>query len=174
FLPDGRRVVALVRGAVRVWDVAERAERAAVEYPADGDSRPKRFLLAARADGKLLAVAGLTDIQLFDPDAGTFVGRLPRPDAGPAAFPEGAMAFTPDGRFLVVAPGPGGGTGVHVWDVEKRVRAAVLNGHRQPPLGVAMLPGGARCVTVDHEVAARVWDVPPEPFPAVLGPVGDP
>src|SRR5439155_5826604 len=93
FLPDGRRVVALVRGAVRVWDVAERAERAAVEYPADGDSRPKRFLLAARADGKLLAVAGLTDIQLFDPDAGTFVGRLPRPDAGPAAFPEGAMAF---------------------------------------------------------------------------------
>lgn len=115
----------------------------------------------------------MADIQLFDPDAGKYVGRLARPDAGPAALLEGAMAFTPDGRFLVVTPGPGGGTGVHVWDVEKRERVAVLDGHRQPPFGVAMLPGG-RCATADNDVAVRVWAVPPEPFPAVLGSVGDP
>jgi WD40 repeat protein len=144
FSPDGLLIAASGPGGVRLWDAA--SGRTVRELPAP-DQGGIYSLAFSPADHRLLAVgyggrADVSYVALWDIDAGTELARLP----GASDLPDfrvndsngavGALAFSPDGRYLVAGFGsknmlmrPGPLAPLKVWDVATRRLIHRLYGH---------------------------------------------
>src|SRR5262249_49243826 len=77
FSPDGRTLASGdMHGAVKVWDVATRTERASLETTGDKAFLSEVPALAFAPDGRTLAVAAGRDVQLWDVATGELVASL--------------------------------------------------------------------------------------------------
>ena len=65
------------------------------------------------------------------------------------------VAFSPDGRLMVVARGDC----AEVWSYEGRKMIGQLKGHLQDVARVAFSPDGRRLATVSRDASTRMWDV---------------
>ena len=113
FSPDGLLIAVAAGNKVRLWDAA--TGQLVRELPAGVGNRSISSVAFSPTDNRLLAVGygGQPDVSvtLWDIDAGTELARLPGPvdlpafQLDPNARTVGALAFSPDGKYLVAGFG---------------------------------------------------------------------
>jgi WD40 repeat protein len=136
----------------RVWDPQTQQEIA--RFPGQRDVV---FCVAWRHDGLRIASAGseggLFTVKLWDPQTGRedfqLKGTLP---GAPEFF---AVAFSPDGRYLVTGRANGK---VHVWDGRTGEQVGTLGTHKQAVRGVVFSPDGKHLASASADGAVRLWD----------------
>src|SRR5262249_40899893 len=149
--PDGRRIASAGHGAlVKVWDAATGEPSA--EFNAHTNII---FCLAWHPDGRRIASAGwggrLHTVQVWD---ARHEGAFPLPAAGRAlAFH--ALAFPPDGRYLVTGEYSGA---VRVWDVQTRRQVRSLGTHGQEIRGVVFSRDGRHLASASSDGEVKLWD----------------
>ncbi|MEV4370121.1 serine/threonine-protein kinase [Nonomuraea sp. NPDC049637] len=140
---DGRTLVSVRAGLVRIWDVRE--HRKVREFP--GVS-PTAVMGALSPDGRVLAVQDDHEVRLWDVPTGTAMGNGFA--GGASQGNAGRLAFDPAGRFLAVPDLSRSRTGAHWWDVATRrqIRAGSGAGvdavNADGTLGVVYSTGGGR------------------------------
>jgi WD40 repeat protein len=152
FSPDGKFLAAAGGlparwGEVRIWDVAQRAERGVIHGHADCI-----YAVAFAPDGKALATASYDKlIKLWDAASGQEIRTLK--DHIDAVY---ALAFTPDGRRLVSASAD---RGVKVWDVASGERLYTLSDATDGLYTLALDPAGQRVAGGGLDRTIRIWSL---------------
>lgn len=152
FSPDGKILAAGSYGVVKLIDVAEKQEVAAL---------PERAgfvkALAFSADGKLLATGGYQSLELWDVSQAKVVRTL----KGHRGYVT-SVAFSPDQKTLVSAADD---ETVRLWNVATGEPRAALSEIGQPALAVAYSPDGGLIAVGTGDVdrptkkgVARVFD----------------
>jgi serine/threonine protein kinase/WD40 repeat protein len=126
--------------------------------------------VAFSPDGRLLAAAGPRGITLWSNDSGVARcvldnSRLPRMPPT-SHWLRQALAFTPDGRFLI-SPfvRPGKEFGLRIWDslsgsVVGTIPAVQAAGHTGGVAWFAMSPDGSLIATASMDHSIRLWEFP--------------
>ena len=172
FSSDGHWIASAEGNRVRLWDAA--TGRLARELSA-GDSSSIFSVAFSPTDNRLLAVgygmqADDSYVALWDIDAGTELVRLPGatdlPDF-PADWDSrvvGALAFSPDGKYLVAGFGPrwnfvAGGSPfpLKVWEVATRRLIRRLNGHTGFCLSLDFSKDGTLLASGSLDGTAILW-----------------
>ncbi len=172
FSPDGQLITVAGGRSVRLWDAA--TGRKVRELPAV-DKGYISSLSFSPADHRLLAVgyggqADVSYVALWDIDAGRELARLPGATDLPD-FPTnersrvvGALAFSPDGKYLVAGFGsknmlalPGDPTPLKVWEVATRRLIRRLSGHTGYCLALDFSPDGKWVASGSRDGTAILW-----------------
>jgi WD40 repeat protein len=134
---------------VKVWDAA--TGEVALKFNAHGVTV---LCLAWHPDGKRIASAGwdgrLHNGWVWDARTGEKIFSLP---SGLAIF---AMAFSPDGRYLVTGAGKGA---LQVWDAETGEKVGTLGSHGQDIRGVVFSRVGGHLASSSGDGKVKLWDV---------------
>lgn len=130
FAPDGKTLAAGSYGVVKLIDVAEQQEIAALAEPAGFVKS-----LAFTADGKRLAAGSYQSLALWDVTTRKVVRTL----KGHRGYVT-SLAFSPDEKLLVSASDD---ESVRLWDVATGQLQGKLSGIDQPALAVAFSPDGS-------------------------------
>jgi len=146
FHPDGSLLATTGSdGAVRLWDVATRAEVAVLRGHTDIVWR-----VAFSADGKLLASCSSDKtVRLWDTQSHEQLEVIP---VGNIIY---SVAFSPNGTRL--AAGCRDNT-VRLFDVARRQQVAELRGHTDYVHAVAWSPDGTRLASASGDHTVRIWD----------------
>jgi WD40 repeat protein len=132
---------------VKVWDAA--TGEVGVEFNAHGVTV---FCLAWHPDGRRIASASwdgrLHTVQVWDARDGRAIYALP---PGPERF---AVAFSPDGRYLVT----GGNEALQVWDAASGREVGTLGTHDQDIRGVVFSRVGGRLASASGDGTVKLWD----------------
>lgn len=160
FNPAGDRLGVLGRDAhFRVWDVT--AEQPKPVWKARVQ-RGQKGAVAFAPNGKTVAIASTSQVQVFDASDGSDPDEQRPPlfqferysDEGHVHH----LAYTPDGRALVA-----GSTGhygrVEVWDVATRGLIRAFSTGYGGTSRVCVYPNGARAASAGAEEAVTVWDL---------------
>ena len=146
--PDGRVASAGIGTPVKVWDAA--TGEVGVEFNAHGVTV---FCLAWQPDGERIACAGwdgrLHTVWVWDARTGKQVFPLP---SGLACF---AVAFSPDGRYLVTGEGNGA---LQVWDAGTGREVGTLGTHDQDIRGVVFSRDGGHLASSSGDGEVKLWD----------------
>jgi WD40 repeat protein/tetratricopeptide (TPR) repeat protein len=172
FSPDGQLIAAATGRSLRLWDAA--TGRLVRELP-PVDRGQITGVAFSPTDHRLLAVGygGEVDVSyvaLWDIDAGTERARLsgatdlPDFEASPYNGQVGALAFSPDGKYLVagfgdktlyvtaVSPYP-----LKVWEVASGRLIRRLNGHTGYCISLDFSRDGALLASGSRDGTARIW-----------------
>jgi WD40 repeat protein len=152
--PDGSLLASTAWGAwteIKIWDAkAGRLRRTLTGHRQEVTSlafHPRNPTVAASAgrDGLVL----IWDLETGESES------LSAPDAGATS----KLAFSPDGKFLLTAPGGWDRPGeILVWDLDGKKVAYSLRGHGKPVTALAFGSGGERLVTKSVDGSIKVWD----------------
>lgn len=167
FTPDGRQLISLAGGELKVWDADAGALRRTITR--GGETGGRLMCLAVSPDGKLVAAGGSAWLSgfyrypsgkvginpalvwLWDLPTGALRTVLQQEEGGEAV----SLAFSPDGKLL--ASGSQAGA-VQLWNTGDFSARASLNAHGGPVWALAFSPGGKSLASggADHLIA--VWD----------------
>jgi WD40 repeat protein len=142
-------------GLVKIWDA--QTGRVIAEFGGHEEISGKRgvvFCVAWRPKGNLIASAALDTVRVWDARTQREVFRLPAV-MGKIALPYQAVAFSPDGRYLVTGKGDGA---VQVWDAETGEEFGTLGTHKQAIRGLVFSKGGEYLASASSEGTVKLWD----------------
>jgi WD40 repeat protein/serine/threonine protein kinase len=149
--PDGR-VVSGGDAPAKVWD--PQTGLVTAEFPGH---RIVVFCLAWRPDGQRIASAGvdqgLFTVEVWDPQNGQVDFTLREALPGDSEF--FSVAFSPDGRFLVMGRANGK---LQVWDAQTQKVRLLLGTHRRAIRGVVFSPDGLHLASASTDGEIKIWD----------------
>jgi WD40 repeat protein len=152
---------------VRVWDISGRGELLRVLRPPVGEGEEGHiFAVALSPDGKIVACGGRTGspkqgdacVYLFDRATGAMIRRI-------GGFPGWVqhLVFTPNGRFLAVVTGEGGGkasrSGMKIFRLPDYALVAEDREYGNYVKWVESDPTGSRVVTSCYDGFVRLYDL---------------
>jgi WD40 repeat protein/tRNA A-37 threonylcarbamoyl transferase component Bud32 len=109
--------------------------------------------VAYSPDGRLLASGDHAgEVRVWDLPAGTL--RYVLPARGSLVH---ALAFSPDGKFLLTAAAGGDGD-INVWEARTGKPDGVLKGHTRGLFDVSFGPDGKTLASAGWDATVRVWD----------------
>jgi eukaryotic-like serine/threonine-protein kinase len=154
--PDGWRIASAGHGGlVKVWDA--RTGRVSAEFGGHekfGGIRGVVFCVAWHPKVYRVASAGIDTVRVWD--AGTEREVFPLPAAkGKIALPYQAVAFSPDGRYLVTGRVNGA---VQVWDGSTGAEVGTLDTHKREIRGVVFSKGGEHLASASSDGIVKLWD----------------
>jgi WD40 repeat protein len=172
FSSDGQLIAAADGNSVRLWDAA--TGRLVRDLSA-GDTSRVFSLAFSPTDSNLLATghggrANVSYVSLWDIHAGTEIARLPGATDLPGfqvteyTGPVGALAFSPDGKYLVAgfgskwflspvrSPNP-----LKVWEVATRRLVRRLNGHTGYCVSLDFSRDGKLLASGSRDGTALIW-----------------
>jgi eukaryotic-like serine/threonine-protein kinase len=170
--PDGLLIAVAAGNSVRLWDGA--TGRLVRELPLGAGTGSIHSVAFSPTDNHLLAVGyggGQPDesyVALWDIDAGTELARLP----GAADLPEldanaravGALAFSPDGKYLVAGfgsktywSGNTSATPLNVWEIGTRRLIRRLGGHTNYCVSLDFSRDGRLLASGSRDGTAILW-----------------
>ncbi len=172
YSPDGLWIAAADGNSIRLWDAA--TGTLVRELSSGGRGRVYSVAFSP-ADNRLLAVgyggqADVSYVALWDIDTGTELARLPgatdlpdfRIDENSGAV--GALAFSPEGKYLVAGFGSPGllapaitPSPLKVWEVATRRLIRRLSGHRGYCVSLDFSRDGARLASGSRDGTAILW-----------------
>jgi WD40 repeat protein len=162
FVSGGRELAtAGPDGSVLVWDVRTRHPLGPPLLPAQLQRHP---LLAADAQGDLLAVSVQGMVQIWDVEARSVIRTIPTSSA-----PQ-ALALSRDGRRLAVAVGvPEPGSRVEMWDVGTGKQSTPpFTAKRRSVNALVFSPDDGHLAAATHDSAVVVWDLAGDGTPMPL------
>jgi WD40 repeat protein len=171
FAPDGRVLaIATPDGAVRLWNVADRAAPKAAGAPFGGGAQV--LSLAFSPDGHTLAVAGSDSlVHLWNVADRAHPTAIGQPLTGHVSG-VWSVAFSPDGKTLATA---GGDRTIRLWDLADPARprplGGPLTGHADGVLAVGFSPDGTVLASHGPDNIIHLWNVAD---PAHAAPLGQP
>ena len=150
FSPDGRILASAGTNQVWLWDLS--ARRAKPIEIADGAR------LAFSPDGTTLAVTQrhADQLILWDLAKNVEIGRLPSIANLSGGY--GSLAYSPDGRFLAAAIGPGRPQ-IRIWNVASGNVITNLVGHTAGVFACAFADGGKLLASAGGDQTIKLWDV---------------
>jgi WD40 repeat protein len=156
FSPDGQRIVSAGSdGIVKVWDA--RTGRVIAEFSGHetfSGLKGAIFCVAWHPKGQLIASSSIDTVRVWDARTEGEVFRLPAVQVK-IALPYHALAFRPDGRYLVTGKTDGV---VQVWDGETGQEVGTLGSHKREIRGVVFSRDGQHLATASSDGEVKLWD----------------
>jgi WD40 repeat protein len=153
--PDGHTLaIGLGHGTV-LFDLAGRKE----VFGLKSENYGSRIVVFSQ-DGKVLAVAGGAEVELWDPKTGARLAGLRR-DEAVVGGRFSSVAFSPDQRLLAagLATYTHGPSYVMIWRLSGRGHLTTFLCHQEPVCGIGFLPEGRKLATASHDGTIRVWNL---------------
>jgi hypothetical protein len=119
---------------------------------------PAATAVAYHPQNKTVAFGLPGEVRLFDPETGKAVGK-PVPVEGRVT----ALAFDPRGRWLAVAHGDAGKSGLVTLHPLGDFPKVGIKAHRDAIYALAFSPNGRTLATAGYDRVINLWDTPDEP-----------
>jgi WD40 repeat protein len=151
FSPDGKTYAIGSDGALKLWDVEQRAFRWVTQFSAGETKEGKIAVVAFSPDGKtLLAVQAQTHAYLLNVVDGKVLHTVNIPAAGGLY----TAAFSPNGSRITFGDY---GKSVFVWQLGSD-KVQTLLGHAGEIRSVSFSPDGALLLSAGSDGAVKIWD----------------
>ncbi len=152
FHPDGRHVLISGRdGSLWRYDMAMPTRQPSLLMRLQPDAQAWAF----DPHGERLAVTRPKQVEIRDARTGRVLSALPVAGVG------GTPAWHPGGKYLALIPtngAPFGGRDIHLWDIDRRKRMAILRGCPSGGVQVTFTPDGDRLLGRGRDSILRLWD----------------